>query len=420
MDADRLACSELEDYQWLTDPEAADLAAAFADTAEPVHTVIAQLRKRLPASRAQRLADLLELRRRGGEKFTHADRMFFTRIGLEQATDEEVARYKSARFAAHRHRSPGQKGASLPWGDYCCGIGGDLLALAERGPVVGIDRDPRMAHLAERNATALLAESQRRNVTILCEEVANVDAADFLAWHLDPDRRPRGKRTTAIEWSSPDLETIERMLARRANAAIKLAPGATLPPGWNERCELEWISRRRECRQLVAWHGELADEPGRHRATILKGSETRTITGEPNQAAPIAASIERFVFDVDRAVSAARLTGTLAAEHALGALAHGPTYLTGPAPILDPALAAFEVIDLLPLSIKHLGAYFRERGIGRLEIKKRGNDLHVDPESLRKSLKLRGDGEAVLLVTRSGGRQIAIAARRVTHSPGER
>ena len=48
------------------------------------------------------------------------------------------------------------------------------------------------------------------------------------------------------------------MLARNANAAIKLAPATKLPPDWIARCELEWISRDRECRQLVAWHGNLA------------------------------------------------------------------------------------------------------------------------------------------------------------------
>ena len=49
--------------------------------------------------------------------------------------------------------------------------------------------------------------------------------------------------------------------------------------------------------------------------------------------------------------------------------------------------------------------------IGQLEIKKRGVD--IDPEKLRRELKLRGDNAATLLITRVAGRPTAILAQRV-------
>jgi hypothetical protein len=49
---------------------------------------------------------------------------------------------------------------------------------------------------------------------------------------------------------------------------------------------------------------------------------------------------------------------------------------------------------------KKLKAYLRERGIGVLEIKKRGSD--IVPEQLRKELALKGEGAATLIVTRVG------------------
>ncbi len=53
----------------------------------------------------------------------------------------------------------------------------------------------------------------------------------------------------------------------------------------------------------------------------------------------------------------------------------------------------------------------RERGIGRLEIKKRGVD--IDPATFRTALKLRGEGSATLLMTRIGSKRLAILADRV-------
>ena len=84
--------------------------------------------------------------------------MFFTRLGLEQATDAWVARYKATRFPA------GQLLADL-----CCGIGGDLMALSERGPTRGVDRDPVAAICAggfrSSIATSILRQQQFERIT---------------------------------------------------------------------------------------------------------------------------------------------------------------------------------------------------------------------------------------------------------------
>jgi hypothetical protein len=58
------------------------------------------------------------------------------------------------------------------------------------------------------------------------------------------------------------------------------------------------------------------------------------------------------------------------------------------------------VLDNLTFDRKKLKAYLRERGIGTLEIKKRGSD--IVPEQLRKELQPKGKGAATLIVTRVG------------------
>jgi hypothetical protein len=53
----------------------------------------------------------------------------------------------------------------------------------------------------------------------------------------------------------------------------------------------------------------------------------------------------------------------------------------------------------------------RERGIGVLEIKKRGSD--IVPEQLRKELALKGEGAATLIVTRVGDAHRVLVAEAI-------
>src|SRR6187431_67707 len=101
-------CSDLADYEWLTGNEAGAVLADLAADKTPLHTAIDRLRSHFTSKQAHLLMEQTELRRRATAKFTQAHQMFFTRVGLEQATDEWVARYKASRFALQR------AGASSP------------------------------------------------------------------------------------------------------------------------------------------------------------------------------------------------------------------------------------------------------------------------------------------------------------------
>ncbi len=395
-------CAELADYEWLTGAEAADQLIELAGREEPLHIATTRLRKLHSTARAHLLLEQTELRGRGVAKFARAAEMFFTRLGLEQATDQWVAAYKARRFA--------ERG---PAADLCCGIGGDLVALAAVCQATGIDRDPIATCLAAANARAVGVSDL---ASLQISDIESLDAGDFAAWHIDPDRRPTGKRTTALEWSSPSVEAIERLLAVSRNAAIKLAPAADAPANWSDRCELEWISRDRQCRQLVAWHGALADATGRSLATILSndGVVLRSVTGKPDLPKSCAPELDRFLFEPDPAVLAAHLAGVLAAEHGLSAISAGIAYLTGPAAIDDPALACFELEVVLPLDLRQVAGVLRERRIGRLEIKKRG--VEHDPATVRKQLNLVGDEAATLFLTKLNGKHVAIVACRMLQS----
>jgi hypothetical protein len=401
-------CSDLADYQWLAGSEVAVVLRDLADctaAAVPVHVAASRLRRQFSAERVHLLLEQVALRRRAAAKFARPQQMFFTRLGLEQATDQWVARYKAQRFAGRG-----------PLADLCCGIGGDLLALAENGPTDGVDRDPIATCLAAANVRAILSSDVADRVSLQTSQIERFDAGVFAAWHLDPDRRPAGSRTTSLGWSSPNLQEIERLIDAAPNAAVKLAPAADVPATWTERWELEWISRDRQCRQLVAWHGELAVVAGRHRATVLApdGQVRRIVVGANDAPAPLADRLGDFIFEPDPAVLAAHLAGALAAEHDLAAISPGIAYLTGAEPIGDPALACFAVDEVLPLKLRQLAQHLRARGIGRLEIKKRGVDH--DPQQVRRALDPCGEESATLILTKLNGKHVAVLARRVPSS----
>ena len=198
----------LDDYRWLVSDEGAAWLDRMEQLSGSLTTQTSRLRKSLTASRTHLVLEQRELRRRARQKFDGADRMFFTRQGLEQATDQWIAEVKSQRFA------PGR-----PMLDLCCGIGGDLIGLSRRAKVMAFDLDPVLALLAESNCRV----SGDTMATIVTADAADAPLEQFDAWHIDPDRRPHGHRTTRLEESNPSVERIERMLLAAPNAAIKLA-----------------------------------------------------------------------------------------------------------------------------------------------------------------------------------------------------
>jgi len=389
--------SDLADYRWLVSPEAADWLARAAAMDERTLS-LGGLRRDLGAERARLVAEQVHLRRRAREKFPSAERMFFTRVGLEQATDAWIGSYKAQRFPTDR-----------PVADLCSGIGGDLLALAARAKNVrGCDLDPVTALFAVANA----------NVQVLENDAALFPFAENSIWHIDPDRRPEGKRTTHLEGFRPDLTVLDHLLAKHPDAAVKLAPATRAPEAWCSLAEREWISRGGECRQQVAWFGQLARYVGKRTATVISQHQTEVrqvvesnVSDTNDKVLPLRGEVAAYLFEPDAAVIAAGLVGELAHEHGLAAVDSGVAYLTGDQPIADRALDGFAVTDVLPLDRKQLAGLFSQRGVGRLEIKKRG--CEIDPELLRKQLRLSGSNEATLLLTPVAGKLTAIIARRV-------
>ncbi len=149
----------------------------------------------------------------------------------------------------------------------------------------------------------------------------------------------------------------------------------------------------------MLWSGVLARPGVRRAALVLRGGTAHELTGSAD--APDVDVRERgaFVHEPDGAVIRARLIGDVARTLDAGMLAPGIAYLTSDTAATSPFVSSFRVREELPSDLKALRRALRDRGIGRLEIKKRGVDL--DPAVLRTALQVKGPNAATLIVTRT-------------------
>jgi len=399
----------LDDYRWLVSPDAHQWLDTAAEGHESLMALTQSLRAEIGPKRSHLVIAQAELRRRAKVKFSRAEKMFFTRQLLEQATDERISEYKATRFPSKQAMA-----------DLCCGIGGDLLGLAGHGQVTGVDRDPIAVLFAEANCRTL----DRDGVELEVADVNQYDVGSYQAWHLDPDRRAVGqptgsrrssgrRRTTKVEYQEPAADTVNRLLECNPRAAIKLAPATKAPDGWAERAELEWIGSRGECRQQVAWFDDLARYPGERSATVFVSGcpSPLSVHGAPNSEIPLSPTVGRYILEPHAAVLAAGLACVLARQHDLSEVSPGIAYLTSDDVVDDPILSCFEVTEVLPFDPKYVKKAIRQRNIGDLEIKKRG--VRVSPEQLRKELRPKGDESATLLLLPVQRKVRAILAKRI-------
>lgn len=357
------------------------------------------------------------LRIRGRAKFSRSDAMLFTAAGLQQASSEQAARHSAARF----------RGFAV-LADLCCGIGGNLAALAQTadqagGRVLAVDRDPVCVAFARHNAAAYGAADV---VAGSCADVRDL-ALDRLARagssavFIDPARRA-GQRRMPAGASEPPLGWCLRLPGVVPAVAIKAAPGLPrelVPPGW----EAEFVAIGRELKEALLWSPALATAA--RRATVLPGGDTLaggntlaagpggdTLAAGPGADGPQAglhdtadvpvAPPGEFLLDPNPAVTRAGLVADLASR--LGAWKIDPmiAFLAADNQIRTPFARTLRVLESAPWHERRFARRLRELGIGAVDIRRRG--LAGDVPRIHSRLGLRGPGRATLVLTRSSGR----------------
>ncbi len=230
---------------------------------------------------------------------------------------------------------------------------------------------------------------------------------------LDPARRTAGHRNTK-RLANPDDYSPSLNFA--FGLGDQLPTGVKLGPGFDrellpENAEAQWVSIDGQVVETGIWFGPLA-RPGITRsALVLRGIESYELSAAADYEDAELRPLGEYLYEPDGAVIRARLIGLLAEQLHAGMASEGIAYLTSDTFASSPFAQGFRIIEQLPSSEKQLKRALAERGVGTLEIKKRGAD--VDPAALRTRLRLKGPNSATLFLTRVAGKHTALLAERV-------
>lgn len=338
----------------------------------------------------------LRLRRRARDKFgPYADQMLFTEAGLEQASRLAVAAHHAGRF---------QRAGIESVADLGCGLGGDSMAYASLGlGVLAVDNDQTTAALASYNLALF------DNVSVVVGDALDTDLAGVGGVWMDPARRDeRSRHTNPGLWSPPLDEAVK--LARRFASGIKLAPGMdrdVIPDG----VEAQWVSHGGDVVEMVWWFNGVAQPHVTRSALVLGQTHSTQLTGPHDSPDEPVRELGDYLVEPDGAVIRARLIGDLARQIDGGMIAPEIAYITTDVKPDTGLGQCFRVVDVLPLKTRDLAGWVKRFEVGTLEIKKRGVD--VDPATLRRQLKPDGPNPGTLILTRLGGRRVAIVVERL-------
>ncbi|WP_380167201.1 hypothetical protein [Jannaschia sp. R86511] len=346
--------------------------------------------------------------------------MLFTTEGLEQATRLPVAARHADRF---------RRGGATRVVDLGCGIGVDAMAMAGMDLAVdAVERDETTAAVA----TVNLRHFERARVHL-------ADVTDFpdplpvarpgtpggvdAAW-VDPARRRDGRRLFDPQQWSPPLSWALSLPGTGVGAVgVKVAPGIERdlvePDGPAAGWTAAWTSVDGDVVEAVLWWGSAATTGVRRSATVLRSVGSAGPDGEAtvqvqeagtlsDAGLPEAAvgEVGAYLYEPDGAVIRAGLVGHVAAE--VGGRLIDPmiAYVTGDEHVPTVWARSYAVQAVLPWGLKRLRAHLREHGVGRVTVKRRGSP--IDPEELRRALRLEGDGEATVVLTRRGDERVVL------------
>ncbi len=333
------------------------------------------------------------LREKGRTKFANADQMIFTREGLEMTAHEKVAAFHASLF---------EPGTAVT--DGTCGIGGDLIALAARGPANGFDLNQAALECAEWNLTV-----QGHVANLIQGSVMEADWAGRNLW-LDPARRSGSGRTLNPDSFQPTLTEILQKAKSAENCWIKLTPLLSDEILESQNQGLIFVSHKGECVEALMQAGGKATEKFRRAYRVDEGIFIEA-GGRP-------ASAEEpgdWVYEADPAAIRAHCLGSFG----LQALGGTPGWLTGEDIGPNPWLTQFRV---------HWQGAWREESVREAlkqqeasldAVKTRG--VAIEPSTLLKKLRKglpEGGLSLELLLYQKGPKIRALLAQRIKKLPG--
>lgn len=357
---------------WLVSRTGRDVVAAATaalDVAEDDLSLATRLRSSgFDAARTSAAMAAAIARRRARDRWPDADRLLFTREGLEQASDPHVSAWRARRYL--------DADAIV---DLCAGLGGDTLALAGGGQrVTAVDRDPGRLTLLRHNAGV-------RGVDVRpVPGDALVQRRPAGAWvHVDPSRRDGGRRLRALREHHPAVPALVAVHGGAPALGVVLSPAVDLTDPDLPDGELEFIALDGRVTEAMVWSGALRHAGVRASATLLPSGDHRSRSG-PAPDLPIG-GVGAHLLEVTPAAVRARLHTTIGAELGARRIAARRALLTvdeRPPPSAWYRVRTVEAV--LSTRAKVLRGWLRTATDQPLEIATHG--LSVDPHALWRAL----------------------------------
>ena len=363
--------------------DVADLALSGAGQVTDIATVRTRFGERTAI-----LVETILLRRKAAAKFDDPSAWLFTDDALQQATAAAVAEHRARRLVGARVH------------DVTCSVGAELAALGPvAGQLLGSDLDPVRLAMAHNNIPDVP----------LCRADALRPVTRDTVVLADPGRRSGGRRRFDPRAYAPPLDALFDVYRGR-DLVVKCAPGIDFDqlPELGFDGEVELCSSGGSVREACLWPAGLATPGVRRRASLLDRAEQLT-DADPDECAVRPAG--RWIIDPDGAVVRAGLVRQYGTRYGCWQLDPDIAYLSGDE--LPDGVRGFEVLAEIGFDEKRLRRELAARDGGALEILVRGVD--VDPDALRRRLKLRGAQPHSVVITRIGtgaaGRAVAFICR---------
>lgn len=358
--------------------EQAEAASALADLliaeAVPATRRALWLQGRYSPELCRTAQELLLARERAARYYPLAQKMYFTKNALEQATTQAVADYHSSLFPS-----------DTVVVDAGCGVGSDSLALARRGSkVIGVDINPVHCLYARLNSEITgLADK----ITVVC--------ADLLRWPLgrahwlfaDPMRRnSNGRLMNPEEWTPP-LSYYLQAKPGVPNGVVKASPMLKPDPALLSNRQMSYLEFDGECKEaLISW-GDCARYLGmRVAVNVNTGSE---MLSEPVSAVRFA-PVGNYLIDPSSAVLAADMLPQLACNLNAWRISPYCGYLSSDEFVSSPFAQHYRVTNSFKFQKNRMRAYLLDQSISKVILKKRGLPAEWGSELVKAR---KGDGD---------------------------
>ncbi|GEE03640.1 hypothetical protein nbrc107696_40860 [Gordonia spumicola] len=396
----------LDDVAFLSSSDGAEAlsrASAMTLTDSSLLKDLPELRTRYGPHEAA-LVETVRCRRRAVGKLAAPDSLLLSDTALQQATPTAVAAHRAADLAA-RH-----PGAVVH--DVTCSIGAELMSLADADGVAGVigsDLDEVRLAMASHNLTG------RGGVQLMrADALSPASTADVVI--ADPGRRNARGRTFRLDDLDPPLLELLSVYAGRP-LVVKCSPGLDyqmLRDRFGIDCRVQVTSLDGGVREACLWTE--ADDLPQRRATVLRTADGVVRAQELTSDDPDDVDdpgVDEWIVDPDGAVVRAGLVRHYGHRHGLRQLDPQIAYLTGPT--VPAGERGFRVIEKVGVTEKTLRGALAAHDCGSLEILVRG--LDVDPDRLRRRLKLKGSTPLALILTRIGRTGVGFLCEPAVRAP---